>query len=204
MRQSSSNADSTSLSLLQRVRARDSQAWETLTRLYGPLVFRWCKRRGLQDNDAADVVQEVFGAGYSSLDGFRRDRSGDTFRGWLWTITERKLIDHFREGSREPAGVGGSTARNWLQVFPDASPPESQTTHASDAALFVRRILQLVRGDFTEKTWNAFSEVVLKGRPPRDIAAEFGMSENSVHQAKSRVLARIREELEGLGETPLS
>ena len=66
---------------------------------------------GLRDDDAADVFQEVFQAVAAHLAGFRRDRAGDTFRGWLRTITRNKVNDHFRRRQREPGGVGGSEAR---------------------------------------------------------------------------------------------
>src|SRR5436309_658081 len=46
---------STSTSLLARLRARDRDAWSRLAKLYGPLVYGWCRRRGLRAEDAADV-----------------------------------------------------------------------------------------------------------------------------------------------------
>src|SRR5262249_14847420 len=75
-----------SLTLLQRARARQPAAWERLVALYAPLVLHWCRRAGLGDADAADVFQEVFRSVSEHLNEFRRDRPGDTFRGWLRTI----------------------------------------------------------------------------------------------------------------------
>ena len=48
---------------------------------------------GLREDDAADVFQEVFQSVAAHLSAFRRDRSGDTFRGWLRTITRNKVND---------------------------------------------------------------------------------------------------------------
>ncbi|MHC4402267.1 MAG: RNA polymerase sigma factor [Planctomycetota bacterium] len=46
--------------LLLRVRdAADGQAWSQFVRIYSPLVYRYARRRGLQDADAADVTQDV-------------------------------------------------------------------------------------------------------------------------------------------------
>ena len=76
--------DVTSLSLLERAKARDSGAWKRLVELYSPLVFSWCQRRGLSPEDASDVMQEVFASVAGHLVTFRRTRPGDTFRGgWL-------------------------------------------------------------------------------------------------------------------------
>jgi hypothetical protein len=51
---------SISSSLLLRARAHDPEAWRRLVRVYGPLIYSWCRRAGLQAADAADVDQEVY------------------------------------------------------------------------------------------------------------------------------------------------
>ena len=79
---------------------------------------------GACDDDAADVFQEVFQAVAAHLSAFRRNRAGDTFRGWLRTITRNKVHDHFRRFEREPPGVGGSQARDFLDRVPQELPPE--------------------------------------------------------------------------------
>src|SRR5271165_3129364 len=99
---------STSRSLLERVRADDSAAWDRLVSLYAPLVLYWCRRWGLQDEDAADVFQEVFLAVATHIGRFHKTQPGDTFRGWLRTITSNKVLDLFRRRKRDPGGIGGS------------------------------------------------------------------------------------------------
>src|SRR5438132_5611065 len=76
----------TSRSLLERVKADDPTAWERLVTLYAPLVFHWCRRWHLQDQDIADICQEVFQAVVAHIETFRKERQSDTFRGWLRTI----------------------------------------------------------------------------------------------------------------------
>ena len=49
----------TSLTLLDRLRDDDPQAWSLMVRLYTPLLLYWGRRLGLQDEDAADLVQDV-------------------------------------------------------------------------------------------------------------------------------------------------
>src|SRR5262249_21935918 len=76
----------TSRSLLERIKANDDAAWDRLIRLYAPLVYRWCRRWDLPEQEIGDVLQEVFQAVATHISGFRREREGDTFRGWLRTI----------------------------------------------------------------------------------------------------------------------
>src|SRR5262249_4453540 len=77
-------------SLLKALKAHDSQAWRWLAGLYGPLVYGWCRGRGLQPADAEDVLQEVFLTVASRIGDFRGQGEHGTFRGWLWVITRNK------------------------------------------------------------------------------------------------------------------
>src|SRR2546430_727127 len=86
-----SKGDETSLTLLERLRGQDGEAWRRFVHLYGPLVYSWCRRFGMTGEPAADVVQDVWAAVASSLQRFSRDAEGATFRGWLWSITRHKL-----------------------------------------------------------------------------------------------------------------
>lgn len=87
---------SISATLLDRVRTGEGAAWQRLEALFGPIVQGWCVRAGLQTQDAADVTQEVFQSVMLSIARFRKEQPGDSFRGWLWIVTQNKLRDHWR------------------------------------------------------------------------------------------------------------
>jgi RNA polymerase sigma-70 factor (ECF subfamily) len=188
-------SSSLSPSLLLRVRARDADAWRRLLRLFGPVVYGWCRRAGLQPADATDVGQEVFAAVARGLPGFRRDRPGDSFRGWLYGITQHKLADQGRRRAGQPQAEGGSDARDRLA---EVAAPEDSTSGDSAAGAergrLLRRALDLVRPEFQERTWQAFWRVTALGQSPTEVAAALGMSVNAVYIARSRVLRRLREE----------
>jgi RNA polymerase sigma-70 factor (ECF subfamily) len=194
-------SSATSRSLLAQVQADVPQAWERLVRLYAPLVLRWCRGHGLQDQDVADVFQEVFQAVVVHVGSFRKDREGDTFRGWLRRITQNKLRDHFRRIGRETQGTGGSSARQRLAQLP-VPPSVSDDPPADDEEErgLLARALELIRADFEPRTWAAFWGTAVEGRAPKDVAADLGMSPGAVRVAKSRVLHRLREELGDLVE----
>lgn len=162
--------------------------------LYYPLVYGWCRRRVLQVEDAADVVQEIFGAVARGLPGFRRAREGDTFRGWMRGIARHRLQDYWRLQAAGDRPAGGSDAAHRLAEVPDPfldEPDESP----GPTALLVRRGLELIRPEFGEPVWQAFWRASVDGQDPADIAADLGVSRNAVYKAKSRVLARLREVL---------
>jgi RNA polymerase sigma-70 factor, ECF subfamily len=183
----------TSRSLLERARAADADAWDRLVSLYGPLVFQWCRRWDLQDQDVADVFQDVFQAVATHIAEFRKERPGDSFRGWLRTITRNKVLDHFRRQGREPGGAGGTDAQLRLAELPSPGADAEPADREPDSALF-RQGLELIRAEFEDRTWQAFWRTAVDDVPPNEVAVELKMSPGSVRVAKCRVLRRLREE----------
>ena len=131
---------------------------------------------------------------------FRRDLPGSTFHGWIATITRNKIQDHFRRGATQPLAQGGSDVQEMLQnmasldersVSMDAAPS------SADRRVLLGRATELVRAEFEKRTWSAFWMTVVESRLPADAAEELGISLNAVYKARSRVLRRLREELEG-------
>jgi len=72
-----SDSASVSSTLLDQLRSGRPEAWGRLVRLYGPVVHRWCRRSGLNAEDAADVLQEVLAAVLLHLPDFHRDKPQD-------------------------------------------------------------------------------------------------------------------------------
>jgi RNA polymerase sigma-70 factor (ECF subfamily) len=185
----------TSGSLLERVKAGDPAAWERLISLYAPLVYNWSRNWDLQNQDIADICQEVFLSVVGHIATFRKEKKGDTFRGWLRTILRNKVHDHFRRLGQQGQGVGGTDAqRRFAQFSMPQSEEESRVADVEERALF-HRALDLIRAEFEQRTWQAFWQTAIDGRAPKDVAADLGMSPGAVRVAKSRVLHRLREEL---------
>jgi hypothetical protein len=87
----------------------------------GPLrdpqsVHHWCRQWRTAQHEVADVTHEVFAAVAASLDQFRPDQSGTTFRGWMRGITRQKLL-HDASSRGEPA-ICGTDAQFQLQQVP--------------------------------------------------------------------------------------
>jgi RNA polymerase sigma-70 factor (ECF subfamily) len=184
----------TSRSLLERARADDAAAWDRLVALYGPMVFHWCRRWDLQDQDVADIFQDVFHAVAKHIAGFRKERPTDTFRGWLRTITHNKVRDHFRRRGQEPGGSGGTEAQMRFAQLPAPANDADADDPELDRGLFAQS-LELIRGEFEDRTWQAFWRTAVDGCAPKDVADELSMSPGAVRVAKCRVLQRLREEL---------
>jgi RNA polymerase sigma-70 factor, ECF subfamily len=184
----------TPVSLLERARASETGAWARLIELYEPMVRSWCFRARLHGPDAEDIGQEVFAAAAAGLDGFRRDRPGDTFRGWLRGITRNHILLHFRRNHRHPQAAGGSNAWTALQEVADPF-TEPGSDEAEELGQLYQRALEQVRTVFEERTWQAFWLTTVVGRAPATLTEELDMSVAGIRQAKCRVLRRLKQEM---------
>jgi RNA polymerase sigma-70 factor (ECF subfamily) len=160
-----------SRSWLSDLRAGRPRGWQRLVEVFEPVVRHWCRQAGVQPADGDDVTQEVFVKVRQGIGSFEPGN----FTGWLYTITANAVRDHFRHRAGRPAGVGGTDFQHRLAQEP--APEDGSAVPESARQVLVRRVMDVVRGD---------------------VAAALGMTEANVRNARSRVLARIREELGAL------
>jgi RNA polymerase sigma-70 factor (ECF subfamily) len=194
--QASGRSISTSDSLLERVRARDGEAWRQLVELYGPLIYRWARKAGLQSDDAQDVTQNVCITVATDIHRYGNRQPGASFRGWLWTICRHKIIDRFRDREHEGNAVGGSEMHQRLLQVAAAEPTREEADE--ELRQLRQRALDTLRKSFEPHTWAAFVRTVIHGDRPGDVARDLGISVATVYRAKSCVLERIRAEVDTL------
>lgn len=196
--QTASSSDSTSLSLVRLAQRDDADAWQRLTKLYGPVVYEWARRADIQPHDAADVTQEVFQSLAKGLKSFRKQNPGDSFRGWLWTVTRNKVLDHFRLKQNREEGTGGSIAFDAVARFETDPPSVESISGRSETAGVRRRVMEQIKQRTAPKTWTAFYRTTVEDDAPHDVAEDLGMSVWAVYKARSRIIKRLRDELTDL------
>jgi RNA polymerase sigma-70 factor, ECF subfamily len=183
----------TPVSLLERLRQPfDPEAWARFVALYTPLIFAWGRGVGLQESDAADLVQEVFVTLLQVLPTFSYDRR-HSFRRWLRAVTLNKWRNARK--LRDNQALQGQAAA--LDAIADDDALEARW-EAEFQAYLVARALEIMRADFHHSSWQACWQVVVAGRPPAEVAAELGLTTGAVYAAKFRVLDRLRQELQGM------
>jgi RNA polymerase sigma-70 factor (ECF subfamily) len=184
----------TSPTLLAKLRQPNQPAaWERFVRLYAPLLFVWARRQGFQEADAQDLVQEVLLKLVRELPAYRQG-GGQSFRGWLFRVTANQCQDFRRR--RATRALPGDSGLSGVACPSSGSDLEE----AEYRRLLVRRALDIIRPDFSETAWKAFNGAIIAGRSPADVAADLQISVNAVYLARHRVLARLRQELDGLLE----
>ncbi len=192
----------TSASLLERLRAQpDETDWQRLVNLYTPLIRNWLIKHMLQEQDRNDVVQEVMTVVIRRIPEFQHNQRCGAFRNWLRTITVNCLREFWRSQKYRPQAGGGSDFKSFLDEMEDPGSQLSQVWNQEHDNHVMSQLLQLIRPCFETKTWNIFQRLVLEGASPESVSREFQVTVNAVFIAKSRVLARLRQESRGLLDT---
>ncbi len=181
--------ETTRPSLLVRIRdLRDELAWSEFAQLYTPLIDRFARQSGLQDADASLVTQDVLVTVARTLHRFDYDRRNGSFRGWLKVLTRSRLSDFLRAQGRHPQGSGDTGMLQLMDEQPDLWEREYRRS------LFEWAV-ERIRCDFEDTTWQAFWQTSVDGAETKAVGEKLGLSVGAVYIARSRVLARLREEV---------
>jgi RNA polymerase sigma-70 factor (ECF subfamily) len=186
----------TRASLLARLGdPQDRAAWQEFVALYGSLVYGFARNRGLQDADAADLTQEVFLAIAQAADRRKYDPKQGTFRGWLYGITRNKIAKFLQRRRLQPVGSGDTNAQRRLDEQPDLGPDPQAAWELEFQKQLFRVAAAKIEGSFAPTTWKAFWRTAVDGKSASVVAKDLGLSVGAVYVAKSRVLARLIEEM---------
>src|SRR5262245_17431416 len=187
----------TRVSLLVRLRdGGDAGAWQEFVHLYAPVIYGFARKRGLQDADAADLMQEVLRSVAGAAQRLDYDPTRGTFRGWLFTVTRNKVFNFLESRSRRVVGSGDSRVQQSLEQHADSDGSLSADWEADYQRTLAAQAMERVKGEFQPATWQAFLQTAVEGRTPAQVASRVGLSVGAVYVAKSRVIARLRQEID--------
>lgn len=197
-----SGIPATRKTLLLRIRdASNTEAWRTFVELYTPLIYHFCIRRGLQEADCRDVLQNVFLSVHRQIAAFEYDPQRGRFRNWLITIVLRQINRHQSRLDPGTKGLGGGLGDFLAQWIPE---DEEQKWDEE----FQQRVLEVatkrICKEFSPDVFTAFEAVWYYERKPAEVARLMNQSPAWVYQAKFRVLKRLKQEIEFLGSDQIS
>jgi len=154
------------------------------------------RRRVPDPSDAEDIVQEVF---YELVEANRLLMPIEHVTGWLFRVARNRITDLFRKKKPESfsdaavEGEGGEVLQiEDLLPSPDAGPE----------ALYVRNALldelELALDELPEEQRDVFVAHELDGRSFKDLAAETGVSVNTLLSRKRYAVLHLRERLQSI------
>jgi RNA polymerase sigma-70 factor (ECF subfamily) len=189
----------TSLSLIARVQELgDGASWAEFLRLYEPIIYRMALRRGLQEADARDVVQQVLLSVSRAIANWNANPDKPPFRAWLITITRNDILKSLQRRPRD-AAAGSSSIMEMLQQVPE----EDETAWAfEERCEIVRLAAEKIRAEFAPDTWSIFWQTSIEGAAIADVAQSMRRTAGSIYVARFRVLARLKEAVRQLLAEP--
>jgi len=181
---------------LERMALEEDQRLSDVVRREQPRLLNFIRRRVPDPRDAEDILQDVF---YELVEANRLLMPIEHVTGWLFRVARNRITDLFRKKKPESFGdvavAGEDDERLPLEDLlpsPDAGPE----------ALYARNVLlealELAVDDLPEEQREVFVAHELEGRSFKEMAAETGVSVNTLLSRKRYAVRHLRERLRGV------
>ncbi len=158
------------------------------------------RRRVPDPRDAEDILQDVF---YELVEANRLLMPIDHVTGWLFRVARNRITDLFRKKRPEsfsdtPVAWGDDADDSELLQFEDLLP----SPDAGPEALYFRNVLldelELAVDELPEEQREVFVAHELEGRSFKEMAAETGVSVNTLLSRKRYAVLHLRERLQSI------
>lgn len=195
----------TRATLLARLKDwEDGPSWQDFFDTYWKLIFGVARKRGLNEAEAQDVVQETMLSVAKHMPTFTYNRAEGSFKAWLLNLTYWRITDQFRK--RGPFGVSRATEEGGkdgagLEDMVDESGSDKELARIWEEE-WRTNLLQIAIGRVKVRLapdkYQIFDFSVNKGWTGERIAAAFRIPVGQVYLAKHRVTRMIQKEVQQL------
>ena len=193
--------DKTRQTLIQQIARGDPGAWVEANAIYDPLIRNWLGRYQLQASDVDDLTQEVLRVLVHQIKDFEHNGRVGAFRNWLRTTTVNIARNTLRRRNI-PVGGGGTEFQAAMVALEDPDSRLSRKFDDEHNQHVVSFLLREIERDFKEPTLQVFKMHVVDGISVSETAHNLGVSQATVHTAKSRVLRKLRQRAGALLDLP--
>jgi len=115
-------------------------------------------------------------------------------------VARNLMVNLLTRQRRHPQSVGDTDFQRLLAQQPAPESEESAYFDLEYRRQSFRWAAEQVRDEFRTTTWEAFWKTCIEGQAIRDVAAELKLSAGAVYVARSRVMARLRKEIERIDD----
>ncbi len=180
--------DTTRASLILRIRdPNNSLAWREFYELYGPLIYRYGRAKGLSAEDAEDIRSQCMEAVVQQIGSFEYDKAKGGFKNWLRRLVHNKTVDLIRKRREKQADT------QEMRAVVDGNPSPDEEWEKNWKKSHLRYCVEQIRKSLSENNFKAFWMLVFDERPVEEVCSILGMNANQVYKAKSNTLARLRD-----------
>lgn len=190
----------TSTTLLGRLQNwDDTAAWRIFVDRYQCLFESWSRRKLANPADVDEVNQQVIWEVARRLTDFRYD-SKRSFRGWLRTLHQSRLLDFLKiQRRRRLREVEIARLRRPMHVasvnpVEEAPSPGPDSEFQFENSAAVEFVLSSVQSRVSPQTWSIFNDIAVHGQSVSDTAQRHGMKYAATFAAYSRTCQMLRRE----------
>ena len=174
--------------------ASDAPAWREFAEIYEPFVYQYARRRGLQDSDARELVQEVFFGVAKAIKRFKPDPDRAKFRTWLFRIARNQLVTLTRKQRSEHQVDTGAWKTLEAAAGMSRAGQNDELDEVYRKEVFVWAS-QRVKKQVQPQTWDAFWQTSVEGQDVASVAENLNIPRGAVYVARSRVIQRLKKEV---------
>jgi RNA polymerase sigma factor (sigma-70 family) len=184
---------------LERMALEPDQRISEVVKREQSRLRNFIRRRVADPLDAEDILQDVF---YELVEANRLLMPIEHVTGWLFRVARNRIVDLFRkkkpESFSDSAVTPNDDADEELPAFEDLLP----SPDAGPEALYARSVLlhelELALDELPEQQRKVFVAHELEGRSFKEIAAETGVSVNTLLSRKRYAVLHLRERLQNI------
>jgi RNA polymerase sigma factor (sigma-70 family) len=172
---------------------QDQRISEAVRRERGRLR-NFIRSRVRDEADAEDILQEVF---YELVETYRLMKPVEQVSAWLFRVARNRIIDLFRKRKPETleSEISDTAEEGETLTFEDLLPSPDGGPEAVYARTVLLEELDAALDELPEEQREVFVGHELEGRSFKDLAAETGVSINTLLSRKHYAVIHLRERL---------
>src|SRR5215475_14244475 len=194
----------TRASLLERLKDMGDQAsWNAFYEIYYDLIFSVARRAGLNETEAAEVVQDTLVSVAKKMPGFTYDPAKDSFRGWLLTVTRWRILDqrakrpgHASQPPRISSGPQAEQRTATIDRVPDPAGLDLASIWEEEwETQVLQTALARIKRQVHPKHYQIYHLHLVLGQPVQEVARVLEVNVAQVYLAKHRVGKLLKKEV---------
>jgi RNA polymerase sigma factor (sigma-70 family) len=162
-----------------------------------PRLRSFIRKRVLDESDAEDILQEVF---YELVQAYRLMKPVEQVGAWLFRVARNRIIDRFRKRKPDkthrdpPPGEEHGEFFSWEELLPSPD--------AGPEAAYAREVLmdeiEAALDELPIEQREVFVAHEIEGRSFNELAAETGLSVNTLLSRKHYAVVYLRQRLRAI------
>lgn len=185
------------------INAPSQRLWTEFYDIYWKAILNFCLKRGLDESDSRDVLQESMLAFYKHLvkGNFKYDKKKGKFRNLIFTIVRNKANDAYRRSKLRATISLDAILDQGCLFFDEGLAPDEIMEKDWQFSLLETALERLYEiPELERSTLDIFVDYAIRDLSASEVAEKYQIKENAVYQIKNRITKRLKNEIDILNK----